>query len=131
MIGVRMTIPKDVWRFEVLLYGSLVLDCISAGFFGGDGTAEATRATLSFLNAFIITAFFALIWLAAERRKNWARWTLFGFFVFSVVVYITSFSELPFGLRTIVDLLSLALSAFGFYFGFTSEAQRWFKASNS
>ena len=50
--------------------------------------------------------------------------------MFTVVVYITSIGELTFGVGTIIDLLSLATSAVGFYFGFTSEAQRWFKEAN-
>ena len=119
--------PRDVLRFEALLCLSLLLDCLSAAFLG---IGEATRESISLLNAFLITGFFGLVWLAARRQKNWARWTLFGFFAFTLVVYIGSLGELTFSLRTIVDLLSLASSAFGFYFGFTSEAQRWFKGGN-
>jgi hypothetical protein len=129
MSGGRMTIPRDVLRFEVLLYLSLILDCLSAAFFGPSGATADARASLSVVNIFLITGFFALVWLAAQRRKNWARWTLFGFFVFTVVVYIASMGELSFGLQTMLDMVSLALSAFAFYFGFTSQAQKWFRAS--
>lgn len=122
-----MIVPRDVLRFEALLYVSLILDALTAAFAGVD---EEARASLSAVNAFLIIGFFALVWLAAQRQKNWARWTLFGFFVFTVVVYIGSFGELTFGVGTIIDLLSLATSAVGFYFGFTSEAQRWFKGAN-
>jgi hypothetical protein len=123
-----MTVPRDVLRFEALLYLSLLLDCLTAAFLG---VGEATRASISLLNLFLIAGFFALVWLAARRQKNWARWTLFGFFAFTVVVYIGSLSELTFGIGTIVDILSLASSALGFYFGFTSEAQQWFKGAKA
>ena len=126
-----MTVPRDVSRFEALLYLSLILDALSAAFLGASGETADTRASLSLVNAFLITGFFGLVWLAAQRRKNWARWTLFGFFVFTVVVYIASIGDLTFGPGTLVDMLSLALSALGFYFGFTSEAQRWFKGTSA
>jgi hypothetical protein len=117
-------------RFEALLYLSLMLDCLSAAFLGAGGETADTRGSVAVVNAILITGFFVLVWVAAQRRKNWARWTLFGFFVFTVVVYIGSIGELSFGAGTMVDMLSLALSALGFYFGFTSQAQQWFKASN-
>src|SRR5688500_15464223 len=106
-----------------------MLDCLSAAFLGAGGETADTRGSVAVVNAILITGFFVLVWVAAQRRKNWARWTLFGFFVFTVVVYIGSIGELSFGAGTMVDMLSLALSALGFYFGFTSQAQQWFKAS--
>ena len=126
-----MTVPKDVLRFEVLLYLSLLLDALSAAFFGtGAGDAAATEPFLSLLTAFFIGALVSLVWLAARRQKNWARWTLFVFFVLTVLLYIDSFGEMLFSVRTVLDLLSVVLSALGFYFAFTSEARRWFSSSN-
>jgi hypothetical protein len=129
MIGVMMTIPRDVLRFEVLLYLSLLVDALSAAFFGA-GEDSAARASVALFSAIVIAAYVGLVWLAARRQKNWARWTTFGFFVFTVILYIQSFGELAFSAGTLVDMLSLALSALGFYFAFTSEAQQWFKGAN-
>ena len=125
-----MTIPKNVWWFEVLLYASLTLDALSAAFFGvvGDDAAGATQAFVSFLTAVFIAALVLLVWLAARRQKNWARWTLFGLFVLTIVLYADSLSEMTFSVRTLVDLLSLAASALGFYFSFSSEARQWFRS---
>ncbi len=125
-----MTIPKDVLRFEVLLYLSLLLDALSAAFFGvgTDETSEATRQFLNLLSAVIIAGLFVLVWLAARRQKNWARWTLFGFFVLTAVLYLGSSRDMTFGLRTVIDLVSLALSAVAFFFAFTAEARLWFKS---
>lgn len=126
-----MSVPNDVLRFEALLYLSLILDCLSVAFLGSSGETAETRASLSVVNAFLILGFFALVWLASQRRKNWARWTLFGFFVFTAIVYIAAPDERPFGVGTIVDWMSLALSALGFYFGFTAQSQQWFKPQNT
>lgn len=125
-----MNVPKDVLRFEVLLYLSLLLDALSAAFFGvaTDEAAGATQPLLSFLTAIFIAALVLLVWLAAQRQKNWARWTLFGFFVLTILLYVQSFGEMTFSVRTLIDLLSIALSAFGFYFSFSAEARRWFKS---
>lgn len=127
-----MTVPKDVLRFEALLYLSLLLDSLSAAFFGvvpDDATGEM-RLFASLVSAFFIAALVALVWLAARRRKNWARWTVFGLFVLTTVLYLQSFGEMTFGARTVIDMLSLVLSALGFYFGFTSDARQWFKPPN-
>lgn len=127
MSGAAITVPKDIVRFEVLLYLSLLLDTLTAAFFSE--APEASRASVSLVNAALISAFVGLVWLAARRHKNWARWTLFGFFVLTVVLYIQAFGDLEFSIGTAIDMLSLALSGLGFYFGFTSEAQLWFSAS--
>lgn len=125
-----MTVPKDVLRFEVLLYLSLLLDALSAAFFGvvADDTTGPTQSFVSFLTALFIAALVLLVWLAARRKKNWARWTLFGFFVLTIVLYVGALGEMTFSVRTLIDLLSLALSAFGFYFSFSAEARQWFKS---
>jgi len=122
-----VSVPKDVLRFEALLYLSLILDCLTVAFLGSSGETAETRASLSVVNAFLIIGFFGLVWLASQRRKNWARWTLFGFFVFTAIMYIGTIDERSFGLGMIVDWLSLALSALGFYYAFTADAQQWFK----
>ena len=131
MIGVTVSVPKDVLRFEALLYLSLILDCLTVAFLGASGETAETRASLSTVNAFLIMGFFTLVWLASQRRKNWARWTLFGFFVFTAILYIGTIGERPFGISTIVDWISLALSALGYYYAFTAEAQQWFKPQHT
>jgi hypothetical protein len=132
MIGAGMTVPNNVLRFEVLLYLSLLLDALSAAFFGSapDGAAGPDSPTLSLLTAIFIASLVFLVWLAARRRKNWACWTVFGFFVLSVGLYIESFSQIVFGIRAVVDVVSTILTAIGFYFAFTPEARRWFRPSH-
>jgi hypothetical protein len=119
-------IPNDVVRFEILLYASLILDALNAAIFGVFPDDPPAPPRVNLLAAFFIGGLAFLVWFAARRQKNWARWTVLGFFVFSVVSYIASFGEIPFGMRVVVDLLSMALSAAGFYYSFTPPARRWF-----
>ncbi len=120
-----MAVPRDVLRFEILLYLSLLLDALSAALFGV--TADGSdKPFVSFFSALIIAALVFLVWLAARRQKNWARWTVFGFFVLTLILYIGSINEMSFGFKEFVDVISVGLSAFGFYFSFTAEARRWF-----
>jgi hypothetical protein len=121
--------PDNVLRFEVLLYLSLLLDALTAAFFGisaADAAGPASPSVNLFSAAFI-ASLVLLVWLAARRRKGWACWTLFGFFALSVVLYAASASQMAVGVRTLVELLSILLSAAGFYFAFTPEARRWFR----
>ena len=127
-----MTVPDDVQRFEVLLYLSLLLDALTAAFLGV-APADADGRVPDSVNLFfgvVLAALVYLVWLAARRRKNWARWALLGFFVFSLVLYGTSFGQMPFTLRMVVEIASMALSIGGFYFPFTHDARRWFTSSN-
>ena len=122
-------IPKDVVRFECLLYASLVLDALSAALFcaASDGANEATYAFLSLLAAVLIAAATLLVWLAARQRKDWARWALFAFFALTLVTYVGSLGDITFGFKTLIELVSAILSVLAFYFSFTTEARQWFR----
>lgn len=128
MTGKDMNVPRDVLRFEVFMYASLLLDTLTAAFFSE--ASEAMRASVSIVNATILGASVALVWLAARKRKNWARWTLFAIFVLMVLLYIQAFGDIAFSIGTFIDMVSFVLSASAFYFAFTSESQRWFNGSN-
>jgi hypothetical protein len=126
----RMTVPTNVLRFEALLYLSLLLDALTAALFGiapDDATAPASPSVNLFTALFIASLVF-LVWLAARRRKNWACWTVFGFFVLSVVLYVASFGQMVFGVRTVIEILSIVFSAAGFYYAFQPDARRWFRS---
>jgi hypothetical protein len=127
-----MTLPTDILRFEILLYLSLLLDALTAAFFGiAPANASGTVSpSVNLLSAVFIAALVYLVWLAARRRKSWACWTLLAFFVLSVVLFVASFGDMVFGLRTIVEIASIVLSAAGFYFAFTPDSRRWFSLSH-
>lgn len=126
-----MTIPRDVLRFEAFLYSSLLIDALSAGFLSavpGDAAGDV-RMFVNLLSAVLIAALVGLVWLAGQRRKNWARWTLAGLFGLTAILFAGTMGEMELTVRTVADLISLALTAVGLYFGFTAEASPWFEAS--
>ena len=71
------TVPRNIWRFEVLLYTSLLLDTLSAAFQSlPDELSESAASVASLINAFLILGFVWLVKLAARRRQGWARMLL-------------------------------------------------------
>jgi hypothetical protein len=125
-----MTIPKDVLRFEVLLYLTLLLDTLTAAVYGAapENAGEATQATFNLVAAGLLAGLAILVWLAARRQKNWARWTLLAWFALMLVTYAGTLNQVTFGLRMVIDIASLALSVAGFFFAFTTQARQWFKS---
>ena len=83
-----MILPKNVLRFEVLLYLSLTLDALSVAFQDRTPSAEMTESmimTATVMAAGLILLLVYFVWLAAQRRKNWPRWALFASLVLSVI----------------------------------------------
>jgi peptidoglycan/LPS O-acetylase OafA/YrhL len=127
-----MTTPKNVLLFEVLLYLSLVLDALSVAF--QDRTPDATLTdsvimVANFTAAAMILGFVYLVWLAAQRRKNWPRWVLIAALTFSVLSLAQIIGESGIQAGTFVDILSCALTAAGLYLSFTGDAKGWFDGS--
>src|SRR6476661_1670691 len=83
-----MTVPKNVLWFEVLLYLSLTLDALSVAFQDRTPSAQLTDRMIFFgtvMDGFLILLLVFLVWLAAQRRKNWPRWVLAAALLLSVV----------------------------------------------
>lgn len=124
-----MTIPKNVFWFEVLLYASLVLDALSAAFQDRGVDADLTPGVIAAANVIAVCLIVLLVWLvdlAARRRKNWARGVLVASLVFSVVSLLQIIGESGIGGGILVDILSCALTAAGLYLSFTGDARGWF-----
>jgi|ERR1700722_14852636 hypothetical protein len=124
-----MTLPKNVFWFEVLLYLSLVLDALSAAFQdrtpSGDMT-ESVIATTTVIAACLILLLVYFVWLAAHRRKNWPRWVLVAALVLSVMSLVQMISESGLQLDSAIEIVSCALTAAGLHFSFTGDAKGWF-----
>src|SRR5258705_9475431 len=83
-----MILPKNVLRFEVLLYLSLTLDALSVAFQDRTPSVEMTEsmiATATVMAAGLILLLVYFVWLAAQRRKNWPRWALAAALVLSIL----------------------------------------------
>jgi len=128
MMPAATTVPYNVWRFEVLLYASLLLDTLIVMFSATpEDISGETAAVANFANALLILLFVFLVGIAARRRQNWARWVLVVALALSVLSLIgeLSFNGLQFD--TVFELISAALTASGLYYAFTGDARDWFE----
>jgi len=126
-----MTIPKNVWWFEVLLYASLTLDALSVAFQDRTPRADMTEqminvATVMAAGLILLLVYF--VWLAAHRRKNWPRWALAAALVLSMISLTQVVGEKGLQLDSFVHVVSCALTLAGLYCSFTGDAKGWFNA---
>ena len=126
-----MTIPKNVLRFEVLLYLSLTLDALSVAFQDRTPSVEMTESmitTATVMAAGLILLLVYFVWLAAQRRKNWPRWALAAALVLSIISLVPMIGDSGLQLDSGIEIVSCILTAAGLYFSFTGDAQGWFNA---
>jgi len=126
-----MILPKNVLRFEVLLYLSLTLDALSVAFQDRTPSAEMTEsmiATATVMAAGLILLLVYFVWLAAQRRKNWPRWALAAALVLSIISLAQVIGDSGLQLDSGIEIISCILTAAGLYFSFTGDAQGWFNA---
>jgi heme/copper-type cytochrome/quinol oxidase subunit 4 len=126
-----MILPKNVLRFEVLLYLSLTLDALSVAFQDRTPSAEMTESmimTATVMAAGLILLLVYFVWLAAQRRKNWPRWALAAALVLSMISLVQIIADSGLQLDSGIEIVSCILTAAGLYFSFTGDAQGWFNA---
>ena len=129
MTGPDVQVPRNIFYFEVLMYLSLLIDVLSAAFLDRmpDDVTESTRLAINFIAVAMTVGFMQLIWLAAHRRKRWARTILLVAMMLSVASIVTTVGETGLQFSTFVDVISTALTALGLSFSFTGDAQNWFR----
>src|SRR5512143_488637 len=83
-----MNLPRNVLRFEVLLYASLMLDALSVAFADRTPGPEMPTQMIAVSTLLAGGMILLLLWfvrLAARQRKNWPRWVLAAALVLSVI----------------------------------------------
>ena len=126
-----MNVPKNVLWFEVLLYLSLTLDALSVAFQDRTPSGEMTEQMImvaSVIAGCLILLLVFLVWLAAQRRKNWPRWVLATVLALSVISLAQIIGETGLQFDSGIEIVSCALTAAGLYFSFTGDARGWFNA---
>ena len=126
-----MSVPRNVQRFEALLYASLMLDSLSVAVQDRTPTIETTEQMImtgTVLAGGMILLLVYFVWLAAHWRKNWPRWVLMAALVLSVISLAQILGEKGLELDSAIEIVSCVLTAFGLYFSFTGDAQGWFDA---
>jgi hypothetical protein len=123
------TVPYNVLRFEVLLYASLLLDALSFPFRDGfTDLAPRVEMMMNLIGAGLIVLFCYLVWVAARKRSNWARWVLVLSLLLSIISLADVLSDQGWTLASVIDVCSSALTAWGLYMSFTGDARGWFTA---
>ncbi len=89
------------------------------------GSASAAAFGISLSYAIVVL----LIWQAARKRRNWARWALLTIGVLGIVPELQHFSGGP--LAGFCSLASFLTAAVGLYFVFTGNARGWFESSRT
>jgi len=126
-----MNLPKNVFRFEILLYASLILDALSVAFEQRTVTATNSEQAImaqSVISVCLILLMMYLVHYAARHRKNWPRWVLAAALVLSVISLITAIGESGLAFDSGIEILSCVLTVAGLYYSFTGDAQGWFNA---
>jgi drug/metabolite transporter (DMT)-like permease len=126
-----MSVPRNVQRFEALLYASLMLDSLSVAVQDRTPTMETTEqmiTTGTLLAGGMILLLVYFVWLAAHWRKNWPRWVLMAALVLSVISLAQILGEKGLELDSAIEIVSCVLTTFGLYFSFTGDAKGWFNA---
>ena len=124
-----MSVPRNVQRFEALLYASLMLDALSVAVQDRTPTVDMTEQmimTATLLAGAMISLLVYFVWLAAHGRKNWPRWVLWGALALSVYSLIEVIGELGLQLDSAIEIVSCALTVAGLYFSYTGDAKGWF-----
>jgi heme/copper-type cytochrome/quinol oxidase subunit 4 len=124
-----MSVPKNVSRFELLLYLALTLDALSVAVQDNTTTATPPQAMIV-INAVTAAGVILLqvyfVWLAARRRKNWPRLALMVPLVMTVISLFFEIGQGGAQSRILIEIASCALTAVGLYLSFTGDAERWF-----
>jgi hypothetical protein len=126
-----MHLPRNVSRFEVLLYISLMLDALSVAVQDRTPTVDVTDSMImaqAILNGFVILLLLYFVYLAARWRRNWPRWIVVAALVLSAISLVSVIGEKGMTLDAGIEIISCALTALGLYYSFTGDAQGWFNA---
>jgi heme/copper-type cytochrome/quinol oxidase subunit 4 len=126
-----MHLPRNVSRFEVLLYISLMLDALSVAVQDRTPTVDVTDAMImvqAILNGVVILLLLYFVYLAARGRRNWPRWIIVAALVLSAISLVSVIGEKGMTLDAGIEIISCALTTLGLYYSFTGDAQGWFNA---
>ena len=126
-----MNLPRNVFRFEILLYASLILDALSVAFEDRTVTtmnSEQVIMAQSVISVCLILLMMYLVHYAARHRKNWPRWVLAAALVLSVISLMTVIGESGLAFDSGIEIVSCVLTVAGLYCSFTGDAQGWFNA---
>jgi hypothetical protein len=117
--------PTPVVLLERFAYGFLGLNILG-------GLLEIARvgdvAAFGLWNVIAYVVIAALIWFAAKRRKNWARWGYAVVVVLLVGLTILFFSPLPPLWYVLIMGASELLGIISLFYLYSAAASAWFRS---
>jgi len=123
--------PRNIVIFERLMYATIafgalvaVLDAARLAALTGVGAGIAAAGSILGLAIFA-----GLVWLAARRRKNWARWVLL---VIAIAGFFMAYPQIAAAFRSSpliggAHILQFLLEAIALWFVFSGDARPWFR----
>jgi hypothetical protein len=121
-----MSVPKNVFWFEILIYAALTLDALSVALQDRGTLNPDIVTTAIFLEGGLILLQFYFVWLAAQRRAGWPRWALTAMLLLSVISLLQTIGVEGMHLVSAIEIASCALTTVGLHLSFTGNAQGWF-----
>ena len=128
--------PSNVAWFERLMYGALLLRIVS-GYLSCKGSLQRQprswpepqrRAAWHHCGAphCLLPIWALFIWLAARRRKGWARYVLAALFLVGLLPIFWAMAKSSIALRRRSDWMQLLISLSRSLLAFTGNARAWF-----
>jgi hypothetical protein len=116
--------PRRVRLFEGLMYAGYGI-AIPTYFYFWPYNSPVTILVFLWW-AFVLL----LIWLAARRRRDWARKVLFLLYVLELFKFVILRNTLPPDM-SLAWIAVMTLEAFAYYFVFTGDGRQWFQTANN
>jgi hypothetical protein len=126
-----MNVPRNVLRFEVLMYISLMLDAMAVAVQDRTPTPEISDAAImvqTTLNGIEIVVMAYFVYLAAQGRKNWPRWVFLAMLMLGYISLALFLRDNSMTLDAGIEIISCALTTVGLYYSYTGDARGWFNA---
>lgn len=127
-------VPSSVRVFELLMYVSLLAGILINNFanrlFGGNTLEMSAELLLRQSLSLIIFVF--LTWMAARRRKDWARWIIVVFLGLRGIALVTTIlsAVLLSRFSSLIILAEPILQIIALCYIFSSSANKWFGTSS-
>jgi hypothetical protein len=94
--------------------------------FNIEAADPATYGAVNIINVLFILSFVFLVGIAARRRKNWARLVLLAALILAAMSMLATLSNDGLSLTSAIDVISVAMTAYGMRSSFTGDARGWF-----
>ena len=126
--------PPNVARFEQLMYLSLGISVVAVSLdYRPSQLSPLGGVLIPLVEAILFVISILLIWQAARRHANWARWVLLILFVVAVPLQIAFLNETLKNslVAGVLEVVSFFLQGVALYLVFTGNATPWFKKADS